>query len=146
MRRYEVEYCVHVDHPELRDSSYLRRDEHKSASKRWFDTRAGALNFFNGALKGFEDCGSEYLCWIQVHTLEDGKLGRCIRKRVDRERPARWVFDHHPLPAPARGWSLRDGSPFAYCKECGLTLHEGFPCKHVDQADLDAWLALGRAA
>lgn len=143
MSHYEVQYCVHVDHPELRDESFSRRDEHKSASSQRFETQGAAVCFFNEIVAGNWDYGSEYMCWVQVHEVRPGKAPRCVRKRVDRERSARWVYDHNPAPEGTSAWSLTDGTPAIYCKRCKLWLADGVSCKHIDQEELEAWLALG---
>jgi len=143
---YEVEFCTYVDHPERRDKSYMRRDVHRTVSRERFATNREAVGFFNEIQEGHWDFSSEYVSWAQVYYHRPNKKARCVRKRVDRERPRRWVYDLTPSPEGTKGWSLTDGTPFLLCESCKLTLHEGFPCKHVDQDELEAWLALGRAA
>lgn len=143
---FEVEYCIFVDHPERRDSTFMRRDVHRTVSHERFKTQGAAVRFQQGLLAGESDFSSEFICWVQVYHHRPNKRARCVRKRVDRERPGRWVYDLTPSPEGTSGWSLTDGTPFLLCETCRLTLHEGFPCKHVDQDELDAWLALGRAA
>lgn len=143
MSYFEVEFCTHVDHPERRDASFVRRDEHRQADRWRYETQGAAVGVFDEMVKGQWDCVSEYICWVQVYHVRQGQRARCVRKRVDRERPARWAYDLTPCPEGTRGWSLNDGTPFIYCETCKLTLDEGFPCKHVDQAELEAWLAVG---
>lgn len=140
---FEVEYCVHVDHPERRDASFARRDEHRQANRQRFKTQGAAVTYYNEILKGQWDFGSEYMCWVQVYHVRPGKPARCVRKRVDRERPERWVYDHNPAPEGTSAWSCTDGSPAIYCQTCKKWMDDGVACDHVDQKALDNWLALG---
>ena len=142
---FEVEYCVDVDHPERRGPG-LSKEKRRQASRERFKTQGAAVGYYKGILAGECDYSSEYMAWVQVFHVRPGKRARCVRKRVDRKRAGRWVYDLNPAPEGTKGWSLTDGTPFIYCVTCKLTLDEGFPCKHVDQDELEAWLALGRAA
>lgn len=140
---YLVELCIHVDRPDLRDNSYRCREEHRQVNKWTYQSQGAAVCVFNEILNGEWDFSSEYVCWVQVHHIRPGKRSRCVRRRVDRQRPERWVYDHNPTPEGTRGWSLTDGTPFLRCETCGLYVDDGVACKHVLDAELDAYLALG---
>lgn len=142
---YEVEYCNCVDHPERRDSSFspVPAGFRRAHSER-FSTQGAAVRYFEGLLRGESDFSSEYICWAAVYRCYAHRSGKCIRRRVDRERPARWVYDHEPAPKNVKGWSCVDGSPAAYCAVCEADLAEDGPCEHVDPEALANWLALGK--
>jgi len=142
---YEVEFCTHVDHPEKRDASFVRRDVHKQVNRDRFQSQGAAVGYFNQIVNGQWDFSSEYVCWVQVYHVRPHKRARCVRKRVDRERPERWVYDHNPAPEGTSAWSLNDGNPAVYCKTCNKWMDDGVACEHVKQEELEAWLALGSA-
>ena len=143
MSHYVVECCINVDHPEYRDASFQRRDKHRVVNRFEYRSQRAAVAEFNAILDGGSDFASEYVCWVEVFYVRPGKRARTVRRRVDRERPARWVYDYNPSPEGTKGWSLTDGTPYLHCEQCGLWLDDGFPCKHVDQAELESWMALG---
>jgi len=141
---YEVTYCTCVDYPERRGPSFpVVHKGHRSVANIRFSTQGAATRYYEGILQGASDFSSEYVCWVEVVRWYTSGPARYVRKRVDRPRPARWVFDHNPAPTNAKGWSCNDGSPCAFCEVCAQDLVDKPTCEHVDQAAMNAWLALG---
>jgi hypothetical protein len=147
IKGYRVSYTIIVDHPERRGPTYpevapLTRI-HTSET---FATQGAAVRYFEGMLAGESDFSSEYVSKVGVDRMYQGRSPRCVRRVVERARPARWLLDYAAKPANLKAWSLTDGTLFGTCERCkaafagepkGATL-----CEHVDAAELATLLEL----
>jgi len=135
---YRVSYTIIVDHPERRDSTFAPvAPGTRIHTAEVFASQGAAVRYFDGLLAGEADFSSEYVSKATVDRMYSGRSPRCVRRTVERARPARWALDYAAKPAGVRAWSLTDGALFAYCERCGAGLCvDDRPCDHVDLGQL----------
>lgn len=89
-RKIIVEFTIHIDHPELRDSSFKPSVPRKTSIQWYPETRKGAINIVNSILAGEEDFSSEYVSRVQAFYSNGSR--RTIHKMQHRDsRDSEWI-------------------------------------------------------